>query len=134
MEKKYQITVTETQLRLMANAIEDWHRFLSGQCEMSNATSLVKDCRKARENLQQHVRPFIVPELEYRGSSYGWDGGTCPNGHQRKAIAMSYMIYRETLHFFATHSGKDMSWSCYSSPTLTCPEQGELIKIEEIKL
>ena len=40
-EKKYKVTMTESQLRLMAAAVEDWHRFLCGQCEMDNATSSI---------------------------------------------------------------------------------------------
>lgn len=133
MEKKYRITMTESQLRLMINAIEDWHRFLSGQCGMDNATSYIKDTHTARENLDIYVRPYIVPELKYRGSAYSWSGGQCPNEHQRKAIAMSYLLYREPLHYLTTHSDKDMSWNVYNGETLTCEEQGEMIKIEEVK-
>lgn len=133
MKKKYSITMTESQLRLMINALEDWHRFLCGQCEMSNATSYIMDTHTARENLDKYVRPYIVPELKYRGSSYGWDGRNCPLGGQRKAIAMSYLLYREPLHYLTTHSDEDMSWNVYNGETLTCEEQGEMIKIEEVK-
>lgn len=131
-EKLYRITMTESQLRLMANAVEDWHRFLAGQCEMANATSFIKDMHEARKNLDIFVRPYIVSELKHNGASYGWSGGNCPNDYQRKAIAMSYMIYRETIHYLTTHNGKDMSWNCYNSETLTCEDQGPLIKIEEV--
>lgn len=132
-EKRYRITMTETQLRLMMAAVEDWHRFLAGQCSMDNAISLIEDYRTARENLETFVRPYIVPELKHYGASYGWNGGRCPIEHQRTAIAMSYMLYREPMHYLTTHNGKDMSWSCYNSPTLTCQEQGPLIKIEEVE-
>ena len=131
-EKRYRITMTESQLRMMADAVEDWHRFLAGQCEMANATSFIEDIHEARKNLNDFVRPYIVPELKYNGASYGWNGGNCPNKYQRKAIAMSYMIYREVIHYLTTHNGKDMSWNCYNSDTLTCEEQGPLIKIEEV--
>ena len=33
-EKKYKVTFTESQLRLVAEAVEDWSRFLSGQCDL----------------------------------------------------------------------------------------------------
>ena len=132
-EKRYRITMTESQLRLMMAAVEDWHRFLAGQCGMDNATSYIEDCHAARENLETYVCPYIVPELKYRGSSYGWSGGQCPKEHQRKAIAMSYMLYREPMHYLTTHNGKDMSWNCYNSETLTCHEQGPLVKIEEVE-
>jgi hypothetical protein len=46
--KKYRITMTEKQLRTMICAIEDWHRFLCGQCEMSNATAYVEEVHDAR--------------------------------------------------------------------------------------
>lgn len=131
-EKKYRITMTESQLRLMMEAVEDWHRFLAGQCDMDNATAYIEDCHEARKNLDTFVRPYIVPELKHRGSSYSWDGGQCPREHQRRAIAMSYMLWREPMHYFTIHNCKEMPWSCYNSETLTCPEQGPLIKIEEV--
>lgn len=131
--KKYRITLTEEQLRLMCDAVEDWHRFLAGQCEMSNATSYIENTHAAREALHTHVRPYIVPELPHPNSSYGWSGGSCPNEHQRKAIAMSYMLYREPVHFLTVNAEQKMDWNVYNSETLTCPEQGPLIKIEEVE-
>ena len=135
MEKKYRITLTETQLRLMIDAVEDWHRFLAGQCEMSNATSYIEptdNMHECREILRKQIHPLVTPRLSLN-ASYGWSGSTCSNEHQRKAIAMSYMLYRESLHFLTINSGEDMSWNVYNSETLTCPEQGDLIKIEEVK-
>ncbi len=132
MEKKYRVTMTESQLRLMSDAVEDWHRFLAGQCEMYNATSYIEDANdmhECRRTLDLQVRPYVV----HRGSGYNWSGMGCPNKHQRKAIAMSYMIYREVLHYLTTHNGKDMSWNTYNSETLTCEEQGPMITIEEVK-
>ena len=133
-EKLYKVTMTESQLRLMADAVEDWHRFLAGQCEMEHATSMLENRLDAQYVLSYSVRPFVVPRLPYRGSSYGWNGGDCPNEYQRKAIAMSYGIYREVLHYFATHAEKQQEWNVYNSETLTCPEQGgRLITIEEVE-
>jgi len=131
-EKKYQITLTEDQMRLVSNALEDWSRFVAGQCEMEFATSLVYDSRKVKDILHDQVKPAMFPELALN-ESYGWSGSTCKNDFQRKAIAMSYMLYREIIHYLTVNNGKDMSWSTYNSPTLTCPEQGPLIKIEEVK-
>ena len=130
-EKEYTITLTESQMRLMADAIEDWSRFLSGQCEMWHAISLLENYKETKENLETFVRPYVVPELKDRGASWSWNGGGCPNEHQRKAIAMSYMLYREIIHYLTVHQEKDMSWNCYNSPTLTCPEQGPLIRIKK---
>lgn len=127
-QKKYQIICTEEQLRLIANAVEDWHRFLGGQTELWNAVSLLENYHELREKLEQ-LQPLVTPHLG-RGASYGWNGSTCPNKHQRKAIAMSYGIYRNILHFFAV---KNNHHNVYSSPTLTCDEQSGLIKIKEIE-
>ena len=132
--KQYTITCSEEQLHLIASAIEDWSRFLSGQCELHHATSMLmnhenyKELNDAMENLHQ----FVTPELP-RGASYSWNGGHCPNERQRKAIAMSYGIYRQILHFFACQKPKN-DWNCYQSPTLVCEEQGGLIQITEKNL
>ena len=129
-EKRYTVTMTESQLRLVSNAVEDFHRFLAGQCEMNNATSLIEDVHSARENLDTFVRPYIVPQLR-NGASYKWSGEGCPNKHQKRAIAMSYMIYREIIHFFTVNSPKKMDWSVYRGETLRCEEQGPMIVIRE---
>ena len=132
--KKYTITLTEEQLRLVADSMEDYHRFLAGECRMEHATQYVKpasDMHLVRAEMERIVHLFITPDLP-QGSSYDWAGSHCPNEHQRKAIAMSYMIYREILHHFAMQRPKD-TWNCLQDPTLTCEEQGPLIKIEEVE-
>lgn len=132
--KKYTITLTEEQLRLVADGMEDYHRFLSGECRMMNATQYIKPARDmhfVRAEIERIVHPFVTPDLQ-QGSSYDWAGNHCPNEHQRKAIAMSYMIYREILHHFAMQRPKEI-WNTYQNATLTCEEQGPLIKIEEVE-
>lgn len=139
MEKRYTITCTEEQLRLISQAVEDWHRFLAGECELLHATSFVEpssNMHEVQEILNNRVRPYIVPELAtYYGSAYKWNGGNCPNEWQRKAIAMSYGIYRQILHFFALKRAKEdnklLDWNTYTSATLQCEEQGPLIQIKE---
>ena len=128
-DKVYKVTLTESQLRLVAEAVEDWHRFLAGQCELWQATSLLPNYKQVVEALEKHIKPLVTPELP-QNASYSWDGGTCHNEHQRKARAMSYGIYREIYHYFANHLPKSY-WNCYQSKTLRCEEQGPLIKIEE---
>ena len=132
----FQITCNEDQLHLICQALEDWHRFVAGECELNFATSFVEptqDMHNVRKVLDQMVRPYIVPELDDKpGASYGWDGYNCPNKHQRKAIAMSYGIYRQIRHFFALRK-KDNGYSVYNSPTLHCDDQGPLIQIKEIE-
>lgn len=128
--KKFTITCTEEQLRLVANAVEDWSRFLCGQCEMENAASLLDTYRELKDKLHDEVHPLVAPELPLN-ASYGWSGGDCANKHQKKAIAMSYGIYREIRHFFALRNNSD-SWNVYRGETLRCEEQGPLIQIEEV--
>ena len=132
-EKRYRIEVSESQLRMIANCVEDCHRFMGGQVELSNCTSMLDNMHEVHEKLEE-VYPLVVPELARnhgRGASYAWNGSSCPNTHQRKFIAASYYLYREILHFFACQR-KDNDWDVYKSGTLTCEDSGETIKIEEV--
>ena len=126
--RKYTIECTEEQLRLISHAVEDYTRFLSGQCEMNNAMMLTDACRIGSE-LENELHKIVTPELP-QNASYGWSGSDCPNFHQRREIAMGYGIYREILHYFAMKAPYE-GWNVYKSETLTCPEQGPLITIKE---
>ena len=132
-EKKWRIELTEHQLMLMAKCVEDCSRFISGQMELSNSTSCLKHCRHLGEELHT-LQPFVTPELG-RGASYGWNGGSCPNDHQRKFIAETYYLYREIYHQLTLEDAKHkgMSWSVYLGDTLTCKDSGEPIKVERIE-
>lgn len=120
--KKYQVTLTKEQLMLIAQCVEDCHRFACGQTELWNTTSQfnIKDWNELRTRLQ-NLKSFVTPELEY-----SWDGYGCEDDHQRKFIAKTYAIYREILH-------KVVNDGVYTSPTLTCEEGGELPIIEELE-
>lgn len=131
-DKKYTLTCTGEQMMVICSAVEDWHRFLAGQCEMANATAMCEKMHDVQDILNNEVRPFIVPALKYnRGAAYGWSGSGCPNDYQRKMIAMSYGIYRQILHFNALQNPN--GYNVYQSETLTCEEQGGLIEIKEAK-
>ena len=132
-EKKWRIELTEHQLRLMAQCVEDCHRFIAGQMELSNSTAFLKHYRKLREELDK-LQPLVTPLLERR-AAYGWDGGTCPDDNQRKFIAETYYLYREIYHQLTleTAKHKDMGWNVYLGETLTCNESGEPIKVERIE-
>lgn len=132
-EKKWRIELTEHQLRLVANCIEDCHRFIGGQMELSNSTACLKHCRHLGEELST-LQAFVTPLLE-RGASYGWNGGSCPDKNQRKFIAETYYLYREIYHQITLEAAKhrDMGWNVYLSETLTCNESGEPIKVERIE-
>ena len=132
-EKKWRIELTEHQLRLIANCVEDCHRFIGGQMELSNSTACLKHGRHLGEELST-LQAFVTPLLE-RGASYGWNGGSCPDDNQRRFIAETYYLYREIYHQLTLEAAKrkDMGWNVYLDKTLTCDESGEPIKVERIE-
>ena len=132
-EKKWRIELTEHQLRLMAQCIEDCHRFIGGQMELSNSTACLTHHLKLSEELGK-LQQFVAPNLG-RGASYGWSGGSCPNENQRKFLAETYYLYREIYHKMTIEDAKhkDVCWNVYLGDTLTCNESGEPIKVERIE-
>ena len=132
-EKKWRIELTEHQLKLMAQCIEDCHRFIGGQMELSNSTSCLKHHSELSEELGK-LQPLVTPLLG-RGAYYGWDGGSCPDDNQRKFLAETYYLYREIYHQLTLEAAKhkDMCWNVYLGETLTCDESGEPIKVEMIE-
>ena len=132
-ETKWRIELTVHQLRLIANCVEDCHRFIGGQMELSNSTACLKHGRHLVEILST-LQAFVTPELEH-GASYGWNGCTCPDDNQRKFIAETYYLYREIYHQLTLEAAKhkDMGWNVYLGETLTCSESGEPIKVERIE-
>lgn len=128
MNKKFQITVNEHQLYLIAACIEDCCRFLCGQTELWHTISqLPNNYLELREKLEK-LQPLVTPDLP-KGSSYGWNGGCCPDEHQKKMIAETYYLYRTML--YALHKD-DEHWSVYTSPALRCKDSGEEINIKEV--
>ena len=132
-EKKWRIEVTEHQLRLMAQCIEDCHRFIGGQMELINSTSCLTHYMELSEELGK-LQPLVTPQLEC-GASYGWNGGACPNDNQRKFLAETYYLYREIYHQVTLDDAKHryMDWNVYLGDTLTCKESGEPIKVERVE-
>ena len=132
-EKKYIIELSETQLRLIADCVEDCHRFAAGQTELhytaAHCTIENGNYRELSDALRE-LHYLVTPLLGY-GASYGWDGSDCADENQRKFIAQTYPIYRQILHFFAMQQ-KDNDWNTYRSETLTCAEGGMPIKIREL--
>ena len=132
-EKKWRIELNEHQLRLIANCVEDCHRFIGGQMELSNSTSCLTHRLELSEELGK-LQQFVAPQLG-RGASYGWSGGSCPNENQRKFLAETYYLYREIYHKMTieTSKHKNMDWNVYLGDTLTCNDSGETIKVERIE-
>ena len=131
-EQKYTLTVTESQLRLIADCVEDMCRFMGGQMELWNATSRLDNFIELKERLND-LQSLVTPELP-RNASYGWNGGGCPNKHQEEFIAKTYAIYREIRHRLRvlTKDPGDENYNVYDSPALTCELGGELPVIEKV--
>lgn len=132
-EKKWRIELTEHQLNLMAQCVEDCHRFIGGQMELSNSTACLKHHLELSKELGK-LQPLVTPHL-CRSASYGCSGGSCPNEDQRKFLAETYYLYREIYHQLTLEAAKhkDMGWNVYLGKTLTCKESGESIKVERIE-
>ena len=131
-EQKYTLTVTESQLRLIADCVEDMSRFMGGQMELWNATSRLDNFVELKERLND-LQSLVTPELP-RNASYGWNGGGCPNKHQEEFIAKTYTIYREICHRLRVlnKDPNDENYNVYDSPTPTCELGGELPNIEKV--
>lgn len=131
-EKKWRIELTEHQLMLLAKCVEDCHRFIGGQMELSNSTSCLTRHLELSEELGK-LQQFVAPNLG-RGASYGWSGGSCPNENQRRFLAETYYLYREIYHQITIEDAKhnEIGWNVYLGETLTCNESGEPIKVERI--
>ena len=126
MSGKYQMTLTREQIMLIANCVEDCHRFACGQTELWHTSSQIDSKNRAKLRTQlQNLQPLITPELAFR-ASYDWAGNGCKDLFQRKFIAQTYAIYREILH-------KVVNNGVYAYPTLTCEEGGKLPIIEEVE-
>lgn len=128
-QQKYRITLTEHQLRLIAQCIEDCHRFMAGQMELSHSTCMVDDMHELHDALRD-LQHLVTPHL-HKGESYGWNGTACPNEYQRKFIAETYYLYREIYHQMTINREVPIG-SVYNSPTLTCEDSGEPIIVEKL--
>lgn len=119
-EKKYRITLSERQLYRVIECVEDIHRFMGGQVELQYATCMLDNMHELHAKMRKEIYPLVVPELHRqhgRNASYGWNGSTCPNKHQKKFLAETYYIYREILHQLTIRNDKD-DWSVYNGSTL----------------
>ncbi len=129
--KKYTIELSEDQLRLVANCLEDVSRFAAGQCELRytvemmlhNSDITFDESIKRRDEvdlLMKQIKRTLLPELSENASlSYN----TTP------FIGNVYQIYRTILHRLAV----DNNWNnVYSSPALPSGDMGEVV-VSELK-
>lgn len=120
--KKYTIELTEDQMRLVANCIEDVCRFASGQPELrftiqEMINGLPFDEQMKRRNqaveLLKQTKRELLPDLD--GAYIGYNG--------TEFIGNTYQIYRSILHQLA----KDGDWdNVYSHATLPSGNLGTI--------
>lgn len=127
--KKYRIELTEEQMHLVSNCLEDVSRFASGQWEMRyTIEEMVRGLefneamkrKKEAEDLLNKAKKVLLPDLaDNQSKSY--------NGTE--FIGNVYQIYRSILHQLAI----DNNWNnVYSSPALKSGTMGT-VKIEKLK-
>jgi hypothetical protein len=126
--KKYKIELSEEQMRLVSNCLEDVSRFAGGQWEMRYTVEemlcgLPFDEQMKRRNeveeLLKQVKRILLPELPDNGSK-GYNGS--------EFIGNTYQIYRTILHQLAI----DNDWNnVYSSAALPSGTLGT-IKVNKI--
>ena len=127
---KYIIELSEQQMRLIADCLEDVSRFASGQWEMRHTIEemlrgLPFDEQMKRrgevEELLKKAKRVLLPDLT-DNASIGYNG--------TDFIGNTYQIYRTILHQFA----KDKNWNnVYSSSALPSGNLGT-IKIKAINV
>lgn len=126
--KRYKLEVSSEQLKIIIDCVEDCHRFLCGQMELSNTTQVLDERIKMRESLSK-LKYLVTPYQD--DIEYDWSGHDCPNKSQKKLIGATYYLYREIQHLWTLlQNSKD--WNVYKSPTLRCENSGEPIKLDEI--
>ena len=126
---KYRIELTEEQMRLVSNCLEDVSRFAGGQWEMR---FLIEEMlrglefneamqrRKKAEDFLNKAKKVLLPDLlDNQSKSY--------NGTE--FIGNVYQIYRSILHQLAIDNNWD---NVYSSPALKSGTMGT-VKIQKIK-
>ena len=126
--KKYRIELSEDQMSLVAQCLEDVSKFAAGQWAMENTVeAMVKglpfkeqiDRRDEAEEYLKQAKRVLLPDM-HDNSSKGYDGS--------EFIGNTYQIYRTILHRFAIDNNWD---NVYSSPALPSGTMGT-VKIETV--
>jgi len=130
MEKMYRITLSEEQLRLISNCLEDVSRFASGQVKLQyTIEQMVKGLpfddqinrRDQAEELLGRVKKVLLPKM-LTNESMAYNG--------TEFIGNTYQIYRTILHQLTVDSNIN---NTYSSPTLPSGNMGT-IKVEKLPI
>jgi len=127
--KKYRIELTEDQMLLVSNCLEDASRFAAGDCRMNHTIQNMGNGvlgsewvqrKNNAEALLKEVKRVLLPELvtnenlSYNGTDF---------------IGNVYQIFRTILHQLA----KDNDWNnVYSSPPLPSGNMGA-VRIDRVQ-
>ena len=123
MSKKYTIELSEEQMRLIADCLDDVSRFASGQWQLRNTLEemltglpfeeFLERRNKAEELLRQAKRVLLPDFVD--NQSYGYNG--------TEFIGNCYQISRTILYQLAM----DYDWNnVYSSPALPSGTMGTI--------
>jgi hypothetical protein len=125
---KYKIELSEEQMRLVADRLEDIARFASGQMELIHTTEEIfrglshEECMRIRDQkylLIDNLKQVILPQLA-KNVSYGYNS--------TEFIGNLYQIYRTILHQLSV----DNNWNnVYSSSALP---SGNMVDIKITKI
>jgi hypothetical protein len=126
--KKYKIELSEEQMVLIANCLEDLSRFSAGQCELRYTIEEMlrglpfEEQMKRRDEVEELLRQLkriLLPDM----------GDNASKGYNStKFIGNTYQIYRTILYRLAVDNNWD---NVYSSPALASGTLGS-IKVELI--
>ena len=76
-EKQYCITVSESQLRMIANCVEDCSRFMAGDMDLQNCTSVL-DYQNELQDEMKCMQHYVTVYLQMRWRDC-WDSGGSKN-------------------------------------------------------
>lgn len=126
--KKYTITVTEDQLRLISDCIEDVSRFASGQWEMQNTIDAMVKGLPFEEKMRktENARKFLRSAKKELLPKVPDNGSITYNGTE--FIGNTYQIYRTIKYHLTREAGIS---NAYSSPALESGSMGR-VEIERI--
>ena len=128
MSKKYTIELSEEQMRLIADCMEDVSRFAAGQWALQNTIEAMveglpfTDQIQRRDDAEEHLRrakQVLIPQF-VDNQSYGYNS--------TEFIGNTYQIYRTIWHQLAMDNNWD---NVYSYPALASGTMGT-IKIEKL--
>ena len=100
-EKKWRIELTEHQLRLMAQCVEDCHRFIGGQMELSNSTACLThhlDLSKELDKLQNERKEMANRSDRASVTAHGTVHRRLPQVHRRTDGVKQFHVLPYTLY------------------------------------